>query len=93
MTDEENHVDCPACDGKGGHTDYFGEYNECHYCKETGKAAPENVEKFRTQIEEEEKAICDQMGDMADFITNLEANETEEEKQRWKDAAHGGLSF
>lgn len=28
---------CPCCDGRGGDTDYYGEWSECYICYEYGK--------------------------------------------------------
>lgn len=28
---------CPQCDGEGGYTDYWGEYDACVLCAERGK--------------------------------------------------------
>ena len=33
-------VDCPHCDGKGGSTDYYGEWCECMTCDEAGELTP-----------------------------------------------------
>ena len=36
-------------------------------------------------MNKEEKEICRQMGEFADFVAKMEAEESEEDKKKWKD--------
>lgn len=48
---------CPACDGKGGFTCYFGEYDECDVCNETGKVTRARAKRYHDELAAEDARI------------------------------------
>lgn len=41
---------CDHCGGKGGGTDYWGEWWECSKCEETGKLTPARIKRWNDEI-------------------------------------------
>jgi hypothetical protein len=47
-------VPCPACNGKGGKTDYWGEYDECSQCEDTMLVSKRKAVEIQARLDAED---------------------------------------
>lgn len=50
-------MDCPECSGRGGGTDYWGEWDDCPCCKGAGKCSPDRHASYRAYLVAEDARI------------------------------------
>ena len=48
---------CPECNGKGGGSDYWGEWDDCQCCKGRGLATTKRVREWREEIAEMDREV------------------------------------